>query len=412
MIDRLVMHIPFKDIFVVCSDDDTAILDISRLLDTDVALAGRNVAKNASGAVIVEDLYHPYESIPSWAAGMAVKTFPKPAKSWPYVEIKASPAKLLQGHNVYGTEDFQLCAYEMLGLLATSLPRLYEMLDPHLTQISSIDVTYSIKAPSQQIADEFIKYCASLRSGQTKTRERYPTTVYFGAKNSRHKRLKIYLKHYELAHYKSELLKRNRENNLEEAIKINSSEELFEFTKGLVRFEATVKKRWLQDRSIPVLVIELNKYAKKYEIENKSVLWRDIHQDSFRDLYKTFEGGEVMDYSDENVCELLKSKHVTVRKSGKLDYTKAMRAFRFYRSLASEGYEEVQATTPSSTFYRLVGMLRDAGISLAHLQNLHHIKSNVVPVIRLIQMDYKNQRPANYIEPVSGLDRPRLALVS
>lgn len=411
MIDRLVMHIPFQDEFVICNDDDTGIMDVSHLLGTDAAIAGRNISRDEDGTIIVEDLYHPYESVPSWSSGMAVKTFPRPTKSWPYVEIKASPAKLLQGHNVFGTEDFQLCAFEMLGLLATSLPRLYEMLSPNLTELSSIDVTYSVKASSQQIADEFIKYASSLRSGQTKTRERYPTTVYFGMKNSRHKRLKIYLKYYELKNYISELSKKNKNGNFDEVIKINSSKELLEYTKGLIRFEATIKKRWLADRLIPTGVMELNKYAKTYLKENKNVIWQKIHQDAFRDLYKTFDGGEVMDYSDENVCDLLKKYHVTYSKKGKANYAKALRAFRFYRSIASEGYEEIHATTPSSTFYRLIGMLKEAGLSLGHLQNLHHIKSNVVPVIRLIQMDYINQRPANYVEPVSGLDRPRLSLV-
>jgi II/X family phage/plasmid replication protein len=242
----------------------------------------------------------------------------------------------------------------------------------------------------------------------------YPTTVYFGKKDSRHKGLKIYLKYPELLNYTAELKKRNRDGRgkLDEAIKINSSHELIEFTKGLIRFEATLKKRWLQDRCIPILITELNNFWKKYKRERVGSLWQKLHKEAFNDLYKTFDGGGVMDYSDEGVREILKSKYATVRKNGRVDYSKALRAFRFYRSIASEGYNEIQATTPSSTFYRLVSMLRGAGISLAQLQNLHHIKSNVVPVIRLIKMDYSKQRPANYVEPVSGLNKPRIALVS
>jgi len=413
MIDRLVIHIPFLDTYVVNGNgEDTGIMDVAHLLNTEATVAGRTVNRTSDGRVTVEDLYHPYESIPSWASGMAVKSFTRPMNSWPYVELKASPAKLLQGHNVYGTEDYKKCVYEMLGLLAISFPKLNTMLDVHTAHISSIDVTYSVRAASQQVADQFIKYCASLRSGQTKSREQYPTTVYFGKRDSRHKRLKIYLKHYELKNYISELKKKNSDGDYDEAIAINSSEELVEYTKGLIRFEATIRKRWLSERAIPVGLIELGNYAKRYSEENAKSLWKQLHEEAFKDVFKTFEGGQVMDYSDDHVLDLLKATHSKVRNNGSMNHSVALRAFRFYRSIASEGYDEIHATTPSSTFYRQIGHLKEAGIPLANLQNLHKIKSNVVPVIQLIKMDYEKQHPAIYQEPVSGLNRPKLSLVS
>jgi II/X family phage/plasmid replication protein len=413
MIDRLVIHIPFADQYVVNgNNEDTGIMDVAHLLNTEATVAGRTVNRSSDGRIIVEDLYHPYESIPSWASGMAVKSFTRPMNAWPYVEIKASPAKLLLGHNVYGTEDYKKCVAEMLGLLAISFPSLNSMLDVASSHISSLDVTYSVKAESQQIADQFIKYCASLRSGQTKSREQYPTTVYFGKRDSRHKRLKVYLKHYELKNYISELKKKNADGEYDEAIAINSSEDLVDYTRGLIRFEATIRKRWLTERAIPVGLIELGKYAKKYQEEHDKSLWKQLHEEAFKDVFKTFEGGQVMDYSDDHVLRRLKATHSKPRNNGFMNHSVALRAFRFYRSIASEGYEEIHATTPSSTFYRQIGHLKEAGIPLANLQNLHKIKSNVVPVIQLIKMDYEKQHPATYQEPVSGLNRPKLSLVS
>jgi II/X family phage/plasmid replication protein len=35
----------------------------------------------------------------------------------PYVQIKASPAKLLQGHNVFGSDNLESGAMEMIGFL-------------------------------------------------------------------------------------------------------------------------------------------------------------------------------------------------------------------------------------------------------------------------------------------------------
>ena len=412
MIDRLVIHIPFAEHYVVNGNgEDTAIMDVSHLLSTELTVGGRTVNRTPDGKILVEDLYHPYESIPSWAAGMAIKTYPSPTNSWPYVEIKSSPAKLLQGHNVFGTDDYKLCLHEMLGLLVATFPKLASMLEISNSHISSIDVTYSARAKTQQIADQFIKYASSLRSGQTKSREQYPTTVYFGKSDSRHKRLKIYLKFYELKNYISELKRKNSDGNFDDAISINSSDELLDYSRGLIRFEATVKKRWLTQRAIPTGIIELGKFAKKYYDENGRSLWTQIHEDAFRDIYKTLMGGEIMDYSDENIHQILKSKLVKFSKNGKPNFSLANNVFRFYRSIASEGYDEIHRTTPSSTFYRQIAHLRDSGIPLANLQNLHKIKSNLVPVIQLIHMDYQNQFPSNYVEPKSQLTKTPLRLV-
>ena len=170
MIDRLVIHIPFLDTYVVNGNgEDTGIMDVAHLLNTEATVAGRTVNRTSDGRVTVEDLYHPYESIPSWASGMAVKSFTRPMNSWPYVELKASPAKLLQGHNVYGTEDYKKCVYEMLGLLAISLPKLNAMLDVQTAHISSIDVTYSVRAASQQIAEELRRINGGSECGADET---------------------------------------------------------------------------------------------------------------------------------------------------------------------------------------------------------------------------------------------------
>lgn len=406
MIDRLVICLPFHDEFVVSNPDGIeGILDTSYLLDTELTVAGRNVVRSSSGEVKVEELFHPYERIPSWASGMAIKVFHHPVKTFPYVEIKASPAKLLQGHNVFGTTNFKLCVTEMLSLLAVSFPKLWEMVNEKIAYLSSLDVTYSIRAASQQIADQFITYASTLSRGQTKSREVYPTTVYFGKKDSRHKRLKIYLKYYELLKNLERLEKENRHGENDEAIKINSDYQLIEFSKGLIRCEATLKKRYLSERGIPNGIIQLKKHIDEYEATTKNSFFQKLHEDAFKDIYRLFEGGEIMNYDDENIEKLLKSKHVKIKSNGKADYSVALRAFRFYRSIASESFDEVRKTTPSSTFYRNLALLKEINIPLAHLQNLHKVKNNVVPLIQLVNMDYTNQTPSGYSDPELSIAR-------
>ena len=400
MIDRLVICLPFADEFVVANDDfSEGILDPKILLDTELTVAGRNIVKDQFGKIGVDELFHPYERIPSWASGMAVKVFHRPTKTFPYVEIKASPAKLLQGHNVYGTTNFELCLLEMLSLLAISLPKLWNMLDQEHSFISSLDVTYSIKADTQQIADQFIAFASSLSGGQTKSGEVYPTTAYFGKKTSKHKRLKIYLKYYEVLENLKKLKKENANNRNDEAIKINSDQDLINYCKGLIRCEATIKKRFLMNRGIPTNIVKLKKYIEKYNQEHDISFIQALHEQAFKDIYKLFKGGKLMNYDDESILKQLKNTHIKINKRGKADHSLALRAFRFYRSIAAESFKEVKETTPASTFYRNLSLLKDANIPLAHLQNLHKVKSNVVPLIQLVKMDYSDQAPSNYKEP-------------
>ena len=43
---------------------------------------------------------------------------------WPYIEIKCSPAKLVQGHNIYGFDDLGFSVNNMIWLLNEKYPQL------------------------------------------------------------------------------------------------------------------------------------------------------------------------------------------------------------------------------------------------------------------------------------------------
>ncbi|HDU7906413.1 TPA: replication protein, partial [Acinetobacter baumannii] len=65
--------------------------------DFGIPAATRHVSKTDDGQTITGELYHPYESLPSDYTDMAVKFYTNTMNTPPYVEIKASPLKLLQG---------------------------------------------------------------------------------------------------------------------------------------------------------------------------------------------------------------------------------------------------------------------------------------------------------------------------
>ncbi len=70
--------------------------------------------------------------------------------------------------------------------------------------------------------------------------------------------------------------------------------------------------------------------------------------------------------------------------------------------MVSDGYDSVLDTFSSrATFYRQLSLLLDAGFSKAQLQNLKgNGLDNVVPLLQVIEIDFNNQRPSNWVEPI------------
>ncbi len=120
----------------------------------EIPLASRSVHKNDDGSISAAALFHPFESVPTHYTGMAMKVF-FDSSFEPYVQIKASPAKLLQGHNVFGSDNIEQGAMEMIGFLHEAYPLLARMLDWPRAWVSHIDVTYSARLKDQNTAKKF-----------------------------------------------------------------------------------------------------------------------------------------------------------------------------------------------------------------------------------------------------------------
>lgn len=411
MIDMLRIAIPFNDSFVVGGIDKegrlSGLIDLKECNVRGAKLESGNVTFN-DGQFDFESLRHPYESLPSSWSTLSFKIHAGGSNYWPFIEIKASPAKLLQGHNVFGSCDVRLCVESLVTTFNAALPALCEMLDFKLSEIKAVDVTFTARLESDSAARSTIHALRNLSSGQTRSsKSSHDTTAYWGTKNSsggqsasRHKQLKAYLKHHELLHSiketKAKLL-RTKQDLYQKQLDALNSPVVVAFAKNSLRFEATILPRMLKRLGFPTHVGSFVEHCESMKKRHCPIeyLWSQ----AWEDIFKTFEGKQVNIYNDDEVRDTLRANYFSVTKTGKTVYSKADRLFRFVRSLKSEGWDEVKATMPETTFYRNVQNISEV-IPKSYLQNLQaQAASNVIPLIRFINVDFSKQHPENWQEP-------------
>ncbi|MBG6248488.1 phage/plasmid replication protein, II/X family, partial [Candidatus Symbiopectobacterium sp. PLON1] len=155
---------------------------------------------------------------------------------------------------------------------------------------------------------------------------------------------------------------------------------------------------------IPMRFWDAVKYQIKYDCDGKSLI-ADLWSFAFRDLLEALEGNVMNIYCDDEILELLKMSFHTITPKGDISYSKALRLFGFYRRLVNEGYDAVSQAMARNSFWRHVTDLMSIGISKAQLQNLSADKSNIVPLLKVINVDFSHQRTDWYVEPVSVFDR-------
>lgn len=411
MIDFLKLSIPFKsEHILVCKDGETSFLkenliEISR--KAGLKLRSGNVTFQIDGDLEISELSHPYESIPSYFASLAMKVFngSEQLKTPPYVELKASPAKLLQGHNVFGSTNVETCAFAMLQPLIYSMPELYEMLDVDNVTVDWIDTTYSAHIVSETVQKQVIAFMQNVRAGQTRKTQynrEYETTAEWNS-GSEHRTLKVYLKGAEvqkrLSELQAELRKAPNKQNIINQINVLSNPELIEFSKKCVRFEARLKQRYLDKKQIPRNLFELIRYQRQYEKNGKSLII-DLWQDAFKDIMGAIGEANMNIYNRDNIQSLLKKHYYSVTPKGNISYAKADRLFSFYKNLLNDGYQETLNSMPRNSFWRYEKDLLEIGLTKAQLQNLKvHEKANIIPLMRLVKINFGEQRPDWYVEP-------------
>lgn len=426
MIDRLRICIPFREQFlqqsVQVNKDGHRVdyVDLQAIAKfSDIRMSARDVEFDIDTDTFdVSGLNHPYESLPSHWSGLAFKIYQGAGMSSAHVEIKASPAKILQGHNVFGPTDIELCAFEMMNILTVSVPDLDTFVDWQGAWLGDIDCTYSASVGSIHNAKQVIAALKNVSNGHMRSaiKNEHETTCYFNV-NSRHADKKAYCKGPELASQIKEMesvCKRHKSKL--HILSVLKDERLVKFAENLIRFEGRAKSRLLDRLGIPTALftrtsefdgttrLGIIDYQKQFESDGNNLV-QHIWNEMFNPLFAAFEGQEMNVYDDSAILEKLKQEYFTITPKGNTSYSKALRLFGFYRRLTNEGYQVVKDTLAAQTFRDNLNNLMSAGLSKAQLQNLHGDKANnVIPLLRIINVDFGRQTPDWYLQPQSRFD--------
>lgn len=376
------------------------------LADLGLSCGSRSVSLDDDGRAVARDLYIPYDSLGSDYSDMAIKFYHQTKNTLPYIELKASPAKLLQGHNVYGSDDIEQGAFEMLGLLIESFPKLCAYLNFYDVEVLHLDCTYSATLPSQSMVQPCIDYLSNISFGHAVAQNvSYKNYTRWGRQDSRYLGRKAYGKYDEVKSQINDLLKKGVVTN-QEKNKLQALQGALDFANARLRFESRICKTYLSKNDYPTNLYDLIKLQRQ-----KPNLIQHLWGCAFRSIFDTLKGIDMTFDDDDKVRDHLRSKLFTVTKKGNISYTKANNLYDFYKALKSDGYQKVKDSyfsdlTGKSIFYKKVSLLVSCGFKKSDLQNLHSQKPKVIPMSTLIHLDFDNQVPADFVAPVSRFSNP------
>lgn len=365
--------------------------------DYGVPAATRHVSKTDDGQTITGELYHPYEALASDFTDMAVKFYTNTMNTVPYVELKASPLKLLQGHNVFGFESIELGAFHMLGMFFEAFPKLTQILDVEKTEVLCLDTTYLFRLPHQNMVQPVLDYMANLASGHRKARQvKYDNYITWG-NDGASVRPKAYGKFEEVKSQLNKVQKKAEKGCMRSKSLVMSMHDVLPFANAVLRLEGRITKTYLTKNGYPSNLFQLI----KLQHEQPELLLRLWHV-AFDPILDTMKGKYMNFSSDGEILDLLKSQLVTYTKTGKPSYTKAMNAMKFYSLVRQMGLQATQKIYSKAQFHKSLNSLLDCGISKSHIQNLaKNPNGKVIPFVRMFELKMCDQQPADYQIPVS-----------
>lgn len=395
MLDFLRLAIPINPVFVRSFDNHHVFNGDIR--DYGVPAATRHVSKTDDGQTITGDLYHPFEALPSDYTDMAVKFYTNTMNTIPYVELKASPLKLLQGHNVFGFESIELGAFHMLGMFLEAFPKLAQILDIDKTEVLCLDTTYLFRLPHQNMVQPVLDYMANLASGHRKAREvKYNNYISWG-NDGASVRPKAYGKFEEVKAQLNNIQKQADKGCMRSKSLVMAMHDALPFANAVLRLEARITKTYLTKNGYPSNLFQLI----KLQHEQPELLLRLWHV-AFDPILDTMKGKYMNFSSDGEILDLFKSKLVTYTKTGKESFTKANNAMKFYSLVRQIGLTAAKGLYSEAQFYKCLNSLLDCGISKSHIQNLHkNPNGKVIPFVRMFELKMCDQLPPDYQIPVS-----------
>lgn len=396
MIDLLHLRIPLKSESCISLADGSAVCDLDKYARYDgLTIRSQRGYENGQSVSFYEG--HAFESLPSSYSGIAVclrarghVSFPQP-----FLEVKFSPAKILQGHNVFGLDSVRLGFTECLHVISHTWSGLFGDLDLNNAHVLQLDITYSARFDSPALVHQAKKALEDAGQGSVRRTRSYDSSVYWNM-NSSHSVKKVYEKGAEVERefqkYEKELKK---SPNCERIKRVYSAlDSVREYSKNLLRFEASIKKRFLEKYGIPTNIIDLIK-REKIETDIYQKLW----ETSFDPIFKSLEGLTMPSVDENKICEKIDLIYTTQSASGRINRRKATAVRSFYFEVKARGLDAVKQSMAESTFYDNLNCLKNIGLSRAFIQSLGSANANVVPLVRAITINFEDQFPADYQAP-------------
>jgi II/X family phage/plasmid replication protein len=406
MWDKIDLRIPFHDLHVQEYNSSTVDARAGRVNFLLYDYKGSSSIVFTDGIFSYEDpKICTWDSIPTSISSTAIGFYPEGNgfDPWPHIRLKGSPAKILQGHNVFGSEDPREGVYQMLANLRLAFPKIYQHLDIQEAEIHITDSTYSGRFESLFYRDKFLELLEKTADSRRRL-SRHEGYLLIGAGSSR-KSQKVYLKDTELL---ADAAKAKREGNRQK-YEILSDKRLQDFALNLMRFEATTKKLEFQRLGIPTKLTEFLKFNDWYQRVYKEPMCRYLWRNSFDSMFKQLEGHTMKNVDDEVIKTKIYAKLTKIKDNGKVCRRLPNAVWKTYKNIKSFGFDSTRKDG-GSTFYRHKDLLIDEiGLSELFLKSLdpNDSTSNVVPIITKIDIDFSRQRPDWYEEPVCGYDDKR-----
>lgn len=353
-------------------------------------------------------------SITSGLGGVAVGYFPEGNgfKHIPHVRIKASPAKILQGHNVFGPECAKEGYIQMITMFKLAYPDLSKHLDWSKAEFRYLDSTYSSRMKNY-FRNKVIQSFKFLAPKKSEVNDKYVEKGYLKmGVGSEYSSQKIYKKDQQLAGDLKDALRKGEQHKIE----ILSNKRLIDFTSDLLRFEATTGPRKLEALGIPCKVDEFFKFSDWFQEVHGYPVCQYLFNECFEKYFTQFENHKMKNVNDENVRLAIDAKYIKVKENGRVCKRRANAVWRTYQDIRLEGYDIVISRDNTSQF-RNINSLIDCGLSKAFLKSLDPQKTecNVISILEIIKIDFSAQRPDWYVEPKAHLDcdsrMPKLRLV-
>lgn len=264
------------------------------------------------------------------------------------VEISGNPAKFLQGHNIFGTNDLKylvaklidrLCMIEELGLKPTS--KEYEDIQEGKYLLTRVDVNEHFAFPSPDVARAWLRAAGNSANMRFRGAGVFKEGTLYFTPQSRRFVPKIYFKYDEIV----SKLKSHRLSD--ELLQIN---ELIEYAKNSLRFEIKVLSMQLKDW-------ELSEGC-NWDSSTATILMTKY-------FISKLELSENMPIDDKILNELPKNLHLTY--------------------IAWVNGEDLRKVLSRPTFYRYRTKLLKHGIDISIVKNTKSEKDNVIPMIRYLE---------------------------